>query len=456
MWKVKHLSGGLYSIRPMHKLDMGLSAPSSDVRLTEIGTTDSLSGVATNSRWKIYYNGSGYVLQCEGSAARTLAPFSNVTIVDALVSALAYSSTTAVQHWTFTKITSPPKGFLLYDAVSGKIATDNNRYLAAGHTKFLDDLLLDYAVYSGNSISQSVNWSRVSGAHVTISSQAGAITAGSNTGTARIRLSSQYDTSISGEFLITITASDRIWYYKSMYTEEFSSLAGNINKAENYADHVYSKNFEFSVFHSDTVSLNESIAPNGCPVADIDSPCAFGGACGPCDGDHHKDINNISNQLMNLLVAGDQENDHIAVLWTDRARNTYCDYDNIENTEHYHVTLDYNAVVANSDPTILFMHVYGNAEAFMGITLIHETAHCFGFSDEEGYLSGVHDTIGEWTCVMEGYEYINGLDTQFYENIIRIGSSAFCAECKPKIEAYIEEMLLYRANAVGGQNYEDN
>mgnify|MGYP003292941970 CR=1 FL=1 len=245
MWKVKHLSGGLYSIRPMHKLDMGLSEPSSDVKLTEIGTTDSLSGIATNSRWKIHYSSTGYVLQCEGSAARTLAPFSNVEIVDALVSALAYSSTTAVQHWTFTKITSPPKGFLLYDAVSGKIATDNNRYLAAGHTKCLDDLLLDYAVYSGNSISQSVTWSRVSGAHVTISSQAGVITAGSNTGTARIRLTSRYDTSITGDFLLTITATDRIWYYKSMYTEEFSSLAGNINKAENYADHVYSKNFEF-------------------------------------------------------------------------------------------------------------------------------------------------------------------------------------------------------------------
>ena len=74
LWKVTYLGDGYYSIRPMHKLNMGLHASGttgSSVDIVSIGMNDSLSEVALIYRWGIERSadGSGYYLNHVGTSS---------------------------------------------------------------------------------------------------------------------------------------------------------------------------------------------------------------------------------------------------------------------------------------------------------------------------------------------------------------------------------------------------
>lgn len=433
MWKVKHLTGGLYSIRPMHKLDMGLSAPSSDVRLTEIGTTDSLSGVATNSRWKIYYSGSGYVLQCEGSTARTLAPFSNVEIVDALVSALAYSSTTAVQHWTFTKITSPPSGVLFYDKVTGKAVT-SRKFVAEGQTKKFKDLGLDVAVYSANSLVQTVTWVSSTPTYVRVNQDSGDITGVSASHYTTIQAICT-DGSASGSYVVECKDASYFGFRHYFDADTFgydttNALVYHIPQAVRFVDEAYYRMFGV-MFHSSINPTVDNISGvHGCQVSGACTDERCGGNC----NSHHK---NTTRVACALYTNDARELNDITVLWSDYETFTYCEY-----TASGHQTRNELALVVKNWPVIHIMRLLGNnenqLEACMAINLAHETAHCFNFSDWDGYLNGDHVDVpvneGAWGCVMEEYEAIyHDLTYEYYVDVLTGEEEAFCDLCQGNI-----------------------
>ena len=447
MWKVKHLSGGLYSIRPMHKLDMGLSAPSSDVRLTEIGTTDSLSGIATNSRWKIYYSGSGYVLQCEGSAARTLAPFSNVTIVDALVSALAYSSTTAVQHWTFTRIDSPPSGVLFYDKVTGKAVT-SRKFVAEGQTKKFKDLGLDVAVYSANSLVQTVTWVSSTPTYVRVNQDSGDITGVSASHYTTIQAICT-DGSASGSYVVECKDASYFGFRHYFDADTFGydttdALVNHIPQAVRFADEAYYRMFGV-MFHS---SINPTVDNiSGVHECDANGACSNGSGCGTdCEEDHHKNTTRVAGELYSN---DSRARNDITVLWSNYAADTYCHYYAMD-----HQTRNELALVVNNWPIIHIMRLLGNnenqLEACMAINLAHETMHCFNYLDTEGYDNPEHVDVaasaGAWGCVMEEYEGTHhGLTYDYYVGVLRGEKEAFCELCQEQI-----------ANRISIENLDDD
>ena len=430
MWKVKHLSGGLYSIRPMHKLDMGLSAPSSDVKLTEIGTTDSLSGIATNSRWKIYYNGSGYVLQCEGSTAKTLAPVSNSTSVNTYVDAHSFSETSTVQRWTLTRIASPPEGILVYNSADGSVITQpgsHTVYVGVGQTKTVSQLFLDIAIYGGDVNSQEIDLSSGNSTIATVNSSSDSVT-GRISGTTSFLVKSHEDSSISTEVRIRVTENN---FYIRSYYDEFFPATGRVQLIDDaviLADQAFTHQFNVSII-IDGAPVEDDFAPLvGCETGE-NNPC--GPNCGS-DGEHHKDV----ARIYETLAAYQSKDNQISVLWTHRNGGVYCD------RVGGHSTYDSNtyAVTHNGNPGILMMRQMGSdAEsyaAFMGIVLSHELGHVFGYQGEAYDITG-HDTAG-WHCVMEApdaYEYQNVL---FYIQILAQNRDAFCSSCETVLDDLTE------------------
>lgn len=59
LWKIAFIGGGYYSIRPMHKLDMGLHATSNNVDITTTsGPNNTLNDVVSYNRWGISFTGT--------------------------------------------------------------------------------------------------------------------------------------------------------------------------------------------------------------------------------------------------------------------------------------------------------------------------------------------------------------------------------------------------------------
>ena len=68
MWKIKYLGNSLYSIRPMHKLDMALHAGMDWTTLQTAGTND--ASVAASYRWTITAGAGGHAIK-DGDAVLT-------------------------------------------------------------------------------------------------------------------------------------------------------------------------------------------------------------------------------------------------------------------------------------------------------------------------------------------------------------------------------------------------
>ena len=171
LWKIKYLGNGCYSIRPMHKLDMGLDVTNNNVDIYPINTTDTLDGVPSYACWAISSNASGYIFQKNNFKSQTLSLETDSTALSININVQNYVGKTS-QLWTLEKLDPVPSGFLLYDTATGKLLSSApTRYMAINTTKHLrDSLKLTVAVYSGTIIDQSVTLTPASNSHLSINS----------------------------------------------------------------------------------------------------------------------------------------------------------------------------------------------------------------------------------------------------------------------------------------------
>ena len=172
MWKIKYLNDGRYSIRPLHKLDMGLGC-SSGVMLREIGTSDTYSGVEPSSRWTINYNSNGYELQKDGSANYSLCIATNVSGASVTTSS---SSSATIFRWLFEDVGTVNNQVIMYDTATEAVVTNATRSIQMGETLSLNDLGLTAAFVSKYSIDQSINWSTIGPSKVSIDKDTGTLT----------------------------------------------------------------------------------------------------------------------------------------------------------------------------------------------------------------------------------------------------------------------------------------
>jgi len=178
LWKVKYLSDGRYSIRPMHKLNMGLDVTSSNVDIFGIGTTDTLSGVPYYAEWTIerYTNSSsGCILKNDGLSSKTAHISGGSTSAGASVVVDNYSSTTDYR-WILDIVSVPPCGIIFYNSHSNEYTAPVTQFISAGKTRSLSQMSLIPAFYSGSSIDQSLYWYSSNPSIVTVNSSSGSIT----------------------------------------------------------------------------------------------------------------------------------------------------------------------------------------------------------------------------------------------------------------------------------------
>lgn len=182
MWKIYYLGDGVYSVRPLCKLDMGLSV-SSDIleefpiaQVTSIGTTDTLLGVPASSLQTIELDETGYVLQQYGDDSNTLyAPNIGRSVHPYIVSA-PYDEEIINCHWSFHKIEDAPDQAVLHDTSPSNLYNHVSETLIPGQTKTMDELGLSAAYCSGTSISQEFVWSTSDSDIVEVDATTGTIT----------------------------------------------------------------------------------------------------------------------------------------------------------------------------------------------------------------------------------------------------------------------------------------
>ena len=185
MWKIQYLDDGFYSIRPMHKLNMGLHGLGSNVDIWNIGTTDSLTGVENTAKWTIEYDSSGYVFKQNANKNYTMQLENASTSLFGNVVASEYSDV-ANCKWSLEKISAPPNGVLIYNTSTQGVITDNyTRAVAIGQTRNLSNMNLTAVVYAGTNINQTVYWTTSNPDKVKVNSSTGEVT-GLSEGTATV------------------------------------------------------------------------------------------------------------------------------------------------------------------------------------------------------------------------------------------------------------------------------
>ena len=173
LWKIKYLGNGYYSIRPMHKLNMGLDVTGSNVDIYTIGTSDTLSGVASYAKWTINgVSGGRFALYNNGSSSKALALESQSASNSVNICVQSFNST-LTQLWTFEKISNPPSGILLYNSSTGSRISSVSQWIAPGERMGLTMMGIVPAYYSGTNINQSYSLALGSASEQSISINGG-------------------------------------------------------------------------------------------------------------------------------------------------------------------------------------------------------------------------------------------------------------------------------------------
>ncbi len=221
-WRIKHLGNGYYSIRPMHKLNMGLEVTSNNADIFNIGTTDTLAGVPTIGKWTIEYATNGYVFKHNGSNSYALQAPNTSAEVGGNISAVTYSSMLLCCHWSFEEITSIEEKVLIYNTATGSYSTSAKKAIPVGTSHTLLSLELTAAVVSGSTISQSVDWESSDPSVATVNRSTGAVTAlkpGETTITAKPSQSTE--TSSASYTLVVIPFASGTYYIHNLGNSEY-------------------------------------------------------------------------------------------------------------------------------------------------------------------------------------------------------------------------------------------
>ena len=159
MWRIKYLSDGYYSIRPMHNLSTALSVYNNDAYVNTASTADSLGALTLNSRWKIGEMVGFTYFYPASIAAAALMLNSNTSASGANITVSANDHSAARQQWLLLPVSPAPSGVRWCDNTGNPITGTPERYLTPGETKTLSALKLMAVSYNISNISQTFEWS---------------------------------------------------------------------------------------------------------------------------------------------------------------------------------------------------------------------------------------------------------------------------------------------------------
>ena len=194
IWRINHITDGCYSIRPLHKQNMGLGYTTA-VELQDIGISYSASEIGEDALWRISYSDGGYEMTNCGHTDRTLCSVNSQC--DTAVTATSTSSA-PIFRWLFES-TSIQTDLILYTLDTESEVHQPRRGAAPGQSRTLEDINLTFSVSSGATLNQIVYWTSTNTSVATVDQYTGivtGVTTGETTirGTAWVNGSSYYET----------------------------------------------------------------------------------------------------------------------------------------------------------------------------------------------------------------------------------------------------------------------
>ena len=173
MWKIFYLGSGKYSFRPMHKLNMGMIYSSGNACISDIGTNDTLSGVADIGEWTIDRDlQSGLIIKNKGLDVRILQYGTSSGLA---TTKIGVPNNNSKDYWSEELISNVPSGIVFYDISTGIYVSSPVKTIDGGIDRSLLDLSLEVAVYSGDTISQTVYWNSANNAIATVNPTSGIV-----------------------------------------------------------------------------------------------------------------------------------------------------------------------------------------------------------------------------------------------------------------------------------------
>ena len=139
LWKIKYIAEGYYSIRPMHKLDMGLHATSGSVDICSVGTSDTLADLPSLWRWSIVYDSTGYTLRHVGTVSMSMRPEASGAYPGLEIITGSYNGS-SLYIWTFEALTSTTANGTL---VNVQFSFDYGAVTRFGSSDNISSMILD-------------------------------------------------------------------------------------------------------------------------------------------------------------------------------------------------------------------------------------------------------------------------------------------------------------------------
>ena len=433
MWKVTYLGDGYYSIRPMHKVNMGLHAgghTGSSVDIVSVGWNDTLNSIALINRWGITVSddSDAYYLNHVGTSSLGLKMEGYVPTVGMNVT-LAQNPGTDAFEWSLQQVTDvfmhDSTGKILNASTPVKVEVEmGETYTLAQMGLYVTTSNVTAALSSENSIA-SVN----AKGKVSVNER----------GTGKITVSATVG-SATNSYIIDIASIETIYvrnfYDKSL--EDNSVLLGYVDDAVSFLNSAFRADFYLNFVSDGTPTRYIDAATDICNNHE-DYPCQFPftncTSITNCDN-HHKNINRIGEEAYQRYFV----RNHVVVLWSNNIPGLFC------VNEGGHTLVDAMAATPfdlDSSPTrllpvveILNINHYNTTglsqvapdNICMALVLAHEIAHTLEMYEMYSWHEDHTPVPGrQYRCIMNMYDTTQAED--FYNEIIDGKYTALCETC---------------------------
>ena len=132
LWKIYHIGNGVYSIRLLPKLNMGLDVTDSTVDIYSIGMTDTVSGVPSYGEWDFEWKGSNdYLLRHKGLTSSVVTASTNGVTVSS-------NDNSNTQLWQFEEVEFD-SGLVLFDTPSWLAPKESGSVRSSVYSYYLMD-----------------------------------------------------------------------------------------------------------------------------------------------------------------------------------------------------------------------------------------------------------------------------------------------------------------------------
>ena len=391
IWRIQYLSDGRYSIRPLHRLSMGLGYMS-DVSLMSIGTTDTISAINPSAQWAIQWASNGYVFRNNGNDDLALCP--NKYWVNGMYINTSSYSEGNVFRWVLESASSSISNqVLLYDTDSGEVVSNAIRYVKAETTVSLSALKLAASFSSAYSINQSITWSTINPSVVTVDSATGAVT-GVTKGQSATIIAKHIHNGVTYSKNYTVHVIDEnvpVYKIVHFYDTGYNIREGNAMEAVQTYHNAVATTFDsifgikvFATFNAytsmcDDCKLNqyEAIANTS-----LDSPCSHSPFC----------LNTYNIRVKLLSDVGTGNDTTSIVLWTGHSMTDPSnDRSNSDSVSHSVVITPYGVSQWDDSAEKYQEQTY---------TLLHELSHQLDAPDHYCYGRGESGLCSNTSCDM--------------------------------------------------------